>query len=469
MSEFREVADRVWVARYEWYDVNVSVVEGDEGLLVVDTNASAAAAHEVVVDLRRLSSRPLLGLVNTHAHFDHTFGNATFLEEYGAVPVTAHEEAAATLPAHAAQVQESAATDPAERAGELAATTVAVPDRTFSSVLALDLGDRAVELVHPGRGHTSGDLVVRVGDADVVLAGDLVEESGSPAWGEDSWPLEWPWTLDVVLSLLGPDTVVVPGHGSPVGLDFVQEQRSAIGVVVLDDPRPGRARRTPRGRAGGDAVALPRRGARARRTPWLRAAAPRRPPAPARLMELRTERLLLRGWTDADRPVFAALNADPEVMVSLGPPLTREASDAFVDRIAANLERDGYGLWAVEVRGSGELVGFTGLARQTFEAPFNPSTEVGWRLVRSAWGHGYATEAARAALVVAFEQLGLDEVVSMTTRVNERSQRVMRRLGMTRSESDDYEQERFPVGHPLRPAVLHRLTRARWESLRADG
>jgi glyoxylase-like metal-dependent hydrolase (beta-lactamase superfamily II) len=204
VSEFTEVSDRVWVARYEWYDVNVTVVEGDGGLLVVDTHASLEAGRAVLADLRRLSSRPLVAVVNTHEHFDHTFGNAAFLEE-APVPVIAHETAATTIP---------------------------TADTTFSSVTAVDLGDRAVELVHPGRGHTGGDLVVRIGDADVLLAGDLVEESGMPSYGGDSYPLEWPWSLDLVLELLGRDTVVVPGHGAPVGQEFVQEQRSAIGVVA---------------------------------------------------------------------------------------------------------------------------------------------------------------------------------------------------------------------------------------------
>ena len=205
MSEFTEVGERVWVARYEWYDVNVTVVEGEAGLLVVDTHASTEAAREVIADLRRLSSRALVGIVNTHAHVDHVLGNHAFREEYGAVPITAHE---------------------------VAAETIVDSTHTFSSVTAIDLGDRSVELVHPGRGHTGGDLVVRLDDADVLLAGDLVEESGMPAYGDDSYPLEWPWSLDLVLELVGPRTVVVPGHGAPIGLDFVQEQRSAIGVVA---------------------------------------------------------------------------------------------------------------------------------------------------------------------------------------------------------------------------------------------
>jgi glyoxylase-like metal-dependent hydrolase (beta-lactamase superfamily II) len=236
MSVFSEVADRVWVARYEWFDVNVSVVAGAAGLLVVDTNASERAARAVLADLRRLSTAPLVAAVNTHVHFDHTFGNGVFAAE--GAQVVAHEEAAAALRAHAADIraQATAEADEDERYAELVATEELVPTRTFSSALTLDLGDRVVELVHPGRGHTSGDLVVRVPEADVVLAGDLVEESaarqGVPGFGSDSWPMEWPTTLDLVLSLVGPDTVVVPGHGAPVGRDFVQEQRAALGVVA---------------------------------------------------------------------------------------------------------------------------------------------------------------------------------------------------------------------------------------------
>ncbi len=232
MAVFSEVADRVWVARYEWWDVNVSIVEGEEGLLVVDTNTSSRAAREVIADLRRLSSAPVVGIVNTHEHFDHTFGNHTFREELGAVPITAHEEAAANMVPRGRARQALAATLPDPREAEIVDTELLAPDQTFSSVLALDLGGRGVELVHPGRGHTAGDLVVRIEDADVLLTGDLVEESGMPGFGADCFPMEWPLTLDLVHSLAGPGTVVVPGHGAPVDLDFAQEQRSAIGIVA---------------------------------------------------------------------------------------------------------------------------------------------------------------------------------------------------------------------------------------------
>jgi glyoxylase-like metal-dependent hydrolase (beta-lactamase superfamily II) len=209
VPSFEEVADRVWVARYSGYDVNVSVVEGETGLVVVDTN-TADAIVETLADLRRLSARPVVAIVNTHAHFDHVEGNPSLLEAYDQPAVSAHESAADLIEPR--------------------------PGRTFSSVATIDLGDRALELVHPGRGHTDGDLVVRVVDtgpgADVLLAGDLVEESGAPAYGDDSFPMDWPLSLDLVLDLVGAGTVVVPGHGAPVDRAFVEEQRAAIGVVA---------------------------------------------------------------------------------------------------------------------------------------------------------------------------------------------------------------------------------------------
>jgi glyoxylase-like metal-dependent hydrolase (beta-lactamase superfamily II) len=232
VSEFTEVGDRVWVARYEWYDVNVSVVEGEAGLVVVDTHASTRAAREVIADLRRVSSRPVVGVVNTHEHVDHFFGNAAFREEYGEMPITAHEAAAETMVSRGTRLQHEMAERGDHRADEMAETELVGADRTFSSVTSIDLGDRSLELVHPGRGHTAGDLVVRLDDADVLLAGDLVEESAVPSYGEDCYPMEWPTSLDLTLDLIGPETVVVPGHGAPVGREFVQEQRAAIGVVA---------------------------------------------------------------------------------------------------------------------------------------------------------------------------------------------------------------------------------------------
>jgi glyoxylase-like metal-dependent hydrolase (beta-lactamase superfamily II) len=242
---FTEVADRIWVARYDWFDVNVTLVGGDRGLLVVDTHASGRAAREAIDDVRRLGLtgrlREVVGVVNTHEHFDHTFGNAEFRAAYGEVPIHAHEAAAErTVPAGERIKALYDTPPPGEpfdpHRDEVRATTIVPADHTFSSAVALDLGDRMVELVHPGRGHTSGDLVVRVPDADVLLAGDLVEESAVrnavPGFGDDCFPMEWPLTLDIVLGLTTGSSIVVPGHGAPVDRDFVEEQRNAIGIVA---------------------------------------------------------------------------------------------------------------------------------------------------------------------------------------------------------------------------------------------
>ena len=154
------------------------------------------------------------------------------------------------------------------------------------------------------------------------------------------------------------------------------------------------------------------------------------------------------------------MNADPAVMEHFPATLDRAESDAFLGRIVERWTTDGHGLWAVERLGDGGFLGFTGLAR----LPWLPgdSPEVGWRFVRAAWGRGYATEAARAAVQFGFDVLGVDEIVSVTTVGNERSQAVMRRLGMTRDPADDFLHPNLPVGHPLRPHVLYRLARRDW-------
>jgi glyoxylase-like metal-dependent hydrolase (beta-lactamase superfamily II) len=225
------------VAPFEFLDVNVGLVGGERGLLMVDTHASEAEARRVVEEVRRLGVGDVVAIANTHEHFDHVFGNVTVSEAYGALPVYAHEGAAEGLATSGPAMQQEAAADTSDpRHAEIAATRILPPTETFSSIRVVDLGDRIVELLHPGRGHTGGDAIVRVDDADVVFAGDLVEESavrgGVPGFGADCFPMEWPGTLDLVIGLLTPGSVVVPGHGLPVDKDFVDEQRSAIGVVA---------------------------------------------------------------------------------------------------------------------------------------------------------------------------------------------------------------------------------------------
>jgi RimJ/RimL family protein N-acetyltransferase len=177
------------------------------------------------------------------------------------------------------------------------------------------------------------------------------------------------------------------------------------------------------------------------------------------LTELRTERLLLRQWRDEDRAPFAALNADLVVMEHFPSTMTREESDAYVDRVSAVIEERGWGTWAVEVVAAGEFIGYVGLNEPRFEAHFTPAVEIGWRLARSAWGHGYATEAARAVLSFAFDELELDEVVSFTTVENRRSRRVMERIGMSYDIDGDFDHPNV-TEERVRPHVLYRLRRA---------
>lgn len=168
-------------------------------------------------------------------------------------------------------------------------------------------------------------------------------------------------------------------------------------------------------------------------------------------MQLRTDRLVLRRFGDHDRAAFAELNADPVVMATIGDPMTRAQSDAFLDRIDAGWTLHGFGLWCVDL--DGECLGFTGLTPPWFR----DGVEIGWRLRSAWWGHGYATEAALAALAFAFDEVGLDEVISFTAVTNLRSQRVMERIGLVRDPEGDFDHPSLPVGHALRPHVLYRL------------
>lgn len=178
---------------------------------------------------------------------------------------------------------------------------------------------------------------------------------------------------------------------------------------------------------------------------------------PAAPTELRSARLLLRRWTIRDRPIFADMNADPVVMEYYPSTLTRSQSDAFVERVEERFESDGFGLWAIEIQRTGAFAGYVGLWPATFEARFTPAVEVGWRLRRDAWGHGYATEAARLALADGFDRLGPDEIVSFTAAINQPSRRVMEKLGMRRDPVDDFDHPSVAAPSPLRPHVLYRI------------
>ena len=172
-----------------------------------------------------------------------------------------------------------------------------------------------------------------------------------------------------------------------------------------------------------------------------------------------TPRLKLRTWRESDREPFAALNADPRVMEFFPTCLSRAESDAGVDRILAHFRERGFGLYAAEVVAAEQFVGFVGLNVPKFEAHFTPCIEIGWRLAADSWGHGFATEAAQAVVMYAFEKLAIMELVSFTVPSNVRSRHVMEKLGMTRDPAEDFDHPGLPAGHPLRRHVLYRLSR----------
>ena len=173
--------------------------------------------------------------------------------------------------------------------------------------------------------------------------------------------------------------------------------------------------------------------------------------------ELTTPRLRLRRWRPADLEPFAAMNDDPAVMEFYPSRLDREATRLMIGRIEAHFERHGFGLWAAEVPGVADFVGYVGLSVPAYETAFTPCVEVGWRLASAHWGKGYATEAARAALGYGFGTLGLREIVSFTVPTNVRSRAVMERLGMQRDPAEDFDHPLLAAGHPLRRHVLYRL------------
>jgi RimJ/RimL family protein N-acetyltransferase len=175
-----------------------------------------------------------------------------------------------------------------------------------------------------------------------------------------------------------------------------------------------------------------------------------------------TERLILRPWRDVDREPFARITADPRVMEFFPAVLTREQSDALVDRCEAHYRQHGFTYFAAELRATGELIGFIGIARTPIPH-LVPLVEIGWRLAFEHWNRGLATEGARAALRYGFDQLNLHEIAAFTATANVRSRRVMEKLGMTRDPADDFDHPKIPAGNPLQRHVLYRISAARRE------
>jgi glyoxylase-like metal-dependent hydrolase (beta-lactamase superfamily II) len=227
---WREVGDRVFVRRHREMDVNAGLVVGDGLCLVVDTRCSQAEGRDLVEAVGRVTPTPWLVAI-THAHFDHCFGTSAFTP----AQVWAHERCA-TVIANGGAANRSRMAGLYDEDGQpdvaqqIRDTPVVVPELLVQREQALDVGGRHVELRHLGRGHTDHDLVVVVPDADVVFAGDLVEE-GAPPQFRDAYPLDWPSTLDALLAATTA-AVVVPGHGDVVDRGFVTAQQDVLAALV---------------------------------------------------------------------------------------------------------------------------------------------------------------------------------------------------------------------------------------------
>jgi glyoxylase-like metal-dependent hydrolase (beta-lactamase superfamily II) len=228
VSEWAEVADRIFQRRYQPMDISISVVVGANAVLVVDTRASHRQAREIVEDLRELGPAPVRWVVDTHAHFDHSFGNAVFAdigaELIGHVLVPAHLDAY-ERPDLARRIAED--DDP-----DWADVVITPPHRLAEDGTRLDVGGRDVVLRHLGRGHTDNDLFLHVLDAGCWMAGDEIEESGPPMYGSGSFPLDWPGTVAAFAAELEPGAVIVPGHGAPVDAAFVTAQQADLATVA---------------------------------------------------------------------------------------------------------------------------------------------------------------------------------------------------------------------------------------------
>ena len=223
-----EVGERVFVRRYAFYDQNIVAVLGRDEALLLDTRTTHAQAREILDDLRELGSHVVGIVVNSHGHYDHAFGNRVFRP----APIWGHERCAAMLTAFGERMRAAAAAEVPDIREDLAAVVIDPPDRTFVEQASICLDDgREVSLRYLGRGHTDNDVVLHVDGADVLCAGDLVENGATPYFG-DGYPMDWPATTEALLALVGPSTVVVPGHGDHAGLAFVESQLAGFRAVA---------------------------------------------------------------------------------------------------------------------------------------------------------------------------------------------------------------------------------------------
>ena len=219
VGEFTPVAEKILVAVAEPAGVNIGLVIGKSGCLVIDTGSSPAQGAVIRRAAERASGLPVVGVLVTHWHYDHLFGLAGF----AGVPSYGHDTVAAWL--SRAECREGATGLGVEM------TDLVAPSQSFSLARVIDVGGRRVEVVHFGRGHSDGDVVAIVPDAGVIFAGDLLESAGPPEFGSDSYVREWPSAVDGILGLVAEETVIVPGHGAPMDRLAAFTQRAEISAL----------------------------------------------------------------------------------------------------------------------------------------------------------------------------------------------------------------------------------------------
>ena len=215
-----ESGDRVFVRRYAFFDQNIGVVLGGNHAMVIDTRSTHVQAREILADLRELTTDPVSVVVDTHGHFDHVYGNHVFRP----AAIWGHERCVDFMERNGELRRAKIAANEPEIAADIPEVVIDPPDRTFSETAYVEVGDRRIELRFLGRGHTDHDIVIRVADANVLFAGDLVENGAVP-WFGDGYPLDWPETASRVAELT--TGVIVPGHGDHAGAAFADDQAAS--------------------------------------------------------------------------------------------------------------------------------------------------------------------------------------------------------------------------------------------------
>ena len=226
MERIVELGPGVFALRYRFYDQQIGVVVGPDGVLVIDTRSTHAQAAELRTDIARLTPLPVSIVVNTHGHYDHCFGNRPFRP----AAIWGHIRCVAMLERTGERQRAEMRAEAPALAAELDEVVIDPPDRTFDEAATIDLGDRPVELRYLGRGHTDNDIAVRLPDDGVLFAGDLLENGAPPYFG-DGYPMDWPATVEA-LGRIAPD-VVVPGHGDVADRPFATAQLEDLRAVAM--------------------------------------------------------------------------------------------------------------------------------------------------------------------------------------------------------------------------------------------